>query len=184
MISESERLSSLLEELLDFSRLISGKISLNKDYFDLKICVENITKQVFPKLEKNKERIEINVSDASYIYYGDENRIKQVMINLLDNAVKFNKEHGLITINLYQDKDNFFIEVIDEGVGIDEGEIKYIFEKFYAGKKSKSHTGVGLAIVKEIVELHKGSVGVESKPGEGTKFILRLAKVIKDEKDS
>lgn len=184
LISESERLSSLLEELLDFSRLISGKISLNKDYFDLKICVENITKQVFPKLEKNKERIELNVSDASYIYYGDENRIKQVMINLLDNAVKFNKEHGLITINLYQDKDNFFIEVIDEGVGIDEDEIKYIFEKFYAGKKSKSHTGVGLAIVKEIVELHKGSVSVESKPGEGTKFVVRLAKGIKDEKDS
>lgn len=184
LISESERLSSLLEELLDFSRLISGKISLNKEYFDLKICVEDICKQVFPKLEKNKERIELNVTDASYIYYGDENRIKQVMINLLDNAVKFNKEKGLISVNLYQDKDNFFIEVIDEGVGIDEDEIKYIFEKFYTGKKSKSHTGIGLAIVKEIVELHKGSIDIESKINEGTKFIIRLAKEIKDEKTS
>ena len=184
LISESERLSSLLEELLDFSRLISGKISLNKDYFDLKICVENITKQVFPKLEKNKETIELNVSPASYIYYGDENRIKQVMINLLDNAVKFNKERGLITVNLYQDKDNFFIDVIDQGVGIDDDEIKYIFEKFYAGKKSKSHTGIGLAIVKEIVTLHKGSIEVNSKPGEGTKFTVRLAKELKDEKNS
>lgn len=184
LISESERLSSLLEELLDFSRLISGKISLNKDYFDLKICVEDITKQVFPKLEKNKETIELNVSPASYIYYGDENRIKQVMINLLDNAVKFNKERGLITVNLYQDKDNFFIDVIDQGVGIDDDEIKYIFEKFYAGKKSKSHTGIGLAIVKEIVTLHKGSVEIESKPGEGTKFTVRLAKELKDEKNS
>ena len=184
LISESERLSSLLEELLDFSRLISGKISLNKDYFDLKICVENITKQVFPKLEKNKETIELNVSPASYIYYGDENRIKQVMINLLDNAVKFNKERGLITVNLYQDKDNFFIDVIDQGVGIDDDEIKYVFEKFYAGKKSKSHTGIGLAIVKEIVTLHKGSVEIESKPGEGTKFTVRLAKELKDEKNS
>ena len=184
LISESERLSSLLEELLDFSRLISGKISLNKDYFDLKICVENITKQVFPKLEKNKETIELNVSPASYIYYGDENRIKQVMINLLDNAVKFNKERGLITVNLYQDKDNFFIDVIDQGVGIDDDEIKYVFEKFYAGKKSKSHTGIGLAIVKEIVTLHKGSVEIESKPSEGTKFTVRLAKELKDEKNS
>lgn len=184
LISESERLSSLLEELLDFSRLISGKISLNKDYFDLKICVENITKQVFPKLEKNKETIELNVSPASYIYYGDENRIKQVMINLLDNAVKFNKERGLITVNLYQDKDNFFIDVIDQGVGIDDDEIKYVFEKFYAGKKSKSHTGIGLAIVKEIATLHKGSIEVNSKPGEGTKFTVRLAKELKDEKNS
>ena len=184
LISESERLSSLLEELLDFSRLISGKISLNKDYFDLKICVEDITKQVFPKLEKNKETIELNVSPASYIYYGDENRIKQVMINLLDNAVKFNKERGLITVNLYQDKDNFFIDVIDQGVGIDDDEIKYVFEKFYAGKKSKSHTGIGLAIVKEIVTLHKGSIEVNSKPGEGTKFTVRLAKELKDEKNS
>lgn len=184
LISESERLSSLLEELLDFSRLISGKISLNKDYFDLKICVEDITKQVFPKLEKNKERIELNVAGDSYIYYGDENRIKQVMINLLDNAVKFNKENGLISVNLYQDIDNFFIEVIDEGVGIDDDEIKYIFEKFYAGKKSKSHTGIGLAIVKEIVELHKGSIDIESKLNQGTKFTVRLAKEIKDEKNS
>lgn len=184
LISESERLSSLLEELLDFSRLISGKISLNKEYFDLKICVEDICKQVFPKLEKNKERIELNVTDAPYIYYGDENRIKQVMINLLDNAVKFNKEKGLISVNLYQDKDNFFIEVVDEGVGIDEDEIKYVFEKFYTGKKSKSHTGIGLAIVKEIVELHKGSIDIESKINEGTKFTIRLAKEIKDEKTS
>lgn len=184
LISESERLSSLLEELLDFSRLISGKISLNKDYFDLKICVEDITKQVFPKLEKNKETIELNVAPASYIYYGDENRIKQVMINLLDNAVKFNKERGLITVNLYQDKDNFFIDVIDQGVGIYDDEIKYIFEKFYTGKKSKSHTGIGLAIVKEIVELHKGSIEINSKPGEGSKFTVRLAKELKDEKSS
>ena len=106
------------------------------------------------------------------------------MINLLDNAVKFNKERGLITVNLYQDKDNFFIDVIDQGVGIDDDEIKYIFEKFYAGKKSKSHTGIGLAIVKEIVTLHKGSVEIESKPGEGTKFTVRLAKELKDEKNS
>ena len=184
LISESERLSSLLEELLDFSSLISGKISLNKDYFDLKICVEDITKQVFPKLEKNKESIELNIADASYLYYGDENRIKQVLINLLDNAVKFNKERGLITVNLYQDKDSYFIDVIDEGVGIEEGELKYIFEKFYTGKKSKSHTGIGLAIVKEIVELHKGEIYIESKVDEGTKFTVKLAKEIKDEKAS
>ena len=184
LISESERLSSLLEELLDFSSLISGKISLNKDYFDLKICVEDITKQVFPKLEKNKESIELNIADASYLYYGDENRIKQVLINLLDNAVKFNKERGLITVNLYQDKDSYFIDVIDEGVGIEEGELKYIFEKFYTGKKSKSHTGIGLAIVKEIVELHKGDIYIESKVDEGTKFTVKLAKEIKDEKAS
>ncbi len=184
LISESERLSSLLEELLDFSSLISGKISLNKDYFDLKICVEDITKQVFPKLEKNKETIELNIADASYLYYGDENRIKQVLINLLDNAVKFNKERGLITVNLYQDKDSYFIDVIDEGVGIEEGELKYIFEKFYTGKKSKSHTGIGLAIVKEIVELHKGEIYIESKVDEGTKFTVKLAKEIKDEKAS
>lgn len=184
LISESERLSSLLEELLDFSSLISGKISLNKDYFDLKICVEDITKQVFPKLEKNKETIELNIADASYLYYGDENRIKQVLINLLDNAVKFNKERGLITVNLYQDKDSYFIDVIDEGVGIEEGELKYIFEKFYTGKKSKSHTGIGLAIVKEIVELHKGDIYIESKVDEGTKFTVKLAKEIKDEKAS
>ena len=184
LISESERLSSLLEELLDFSSLISGKISLNKDYFDLKICVEDITKQVFPKLEKNKETIELNIADDSYLYYGDENRIKQVLINLLDNAVKFNKERGLITVNLYQDKDSYFIDVIDEGVGIEEGELKYIFEKFYTGKKSKSHTGIGLAIVKEIVELHKGEIYIESKVDEGTKFTVKLAKEIKDEKAS
>lgn len=184
LINESERLSLLLEELLDFSRLISGKISLNKDYFDLKICVEDITKQVFPKLEKNKESIELNVDDASYIYYGDENKIKQVMINLLDNAVKFNKDRGHIIVNLYQDVNNFFIEVIDEGVGIDDDEIKYVFEKFYTGKKSKSHTGLGLAIVKEIVELHNGDINIESEINKGTKFTVRLAKEIKDEKAS
>ena len=106
----------------------------------------------------------------------DPNRIRQVLINLLDNALKFTESGGVVILNISEDEKNIFFEVIDTGVGIDHEEISLITGKFYKGKNSNSHTGLGLSICEEIVKLHKGEMMISSKLGEGTTIKIAIPK--------
>lgn len=171
---ESDRLSDIVEDLLDFSRLVSGRITLEKDEIDIIESIELISKQLRPKAEN--KNIQFNViyePDITYII-ADENRIKQVLINLLDNAFKFTQEGGTVTLRVNKNDDFLVIEVADNGPGIPEEDIPYIKEKFYKGRNSKSHTGLGLSICDEIVKLHGGFMEIKSKFGEGTVVIVSL----------
>ena len=105
---------------------------------------------------------------------GDENRIKQVLINLLDNAFKFTSEDGKVILNAYKENDVLVLEVKDNGVGISEEDLPKVKEKFYKGKNSKSHSGIGLSICDEIVKLHNGTMEILSNINEGTRVIVRL----------
>jgi len=111
----------------------------------------------------------------------DPFRLEQVLVNLIDNAVKYT-ERGAIRVSLRKDDRRLVIEVADTGIGIPKEHLPRIFERFYVVDKSRSRrvggTGLGLAIVKHIVLLHNGSVDVESTPGEGTKFTVSLPSVI------
>ena len=171
---ESDRLSDMVEDLLDFSRLISGRITVEKDEMNIVESIELISKQLRPRA-KDKD-IQFNViyeTDLPNII-ADENRIKQVLINLLDNAFKFTQEGGTVTLNVYTHEDNLIMQVIDNGPGISEEDMPYIKEKFYKGKNSKSHTGLGLSICDEIVKLHGGTMEIKSKLGEGTSVTVSL----------
>jgi len=169
----AERLNNLVEDLLSLSHLESKEITLNKKNFNLKQQLEDVISGFTSQLKKKnielKNELPVNIFVAA-----DKDRIEHVFINLLDNAIKFNKERGSIRIYFQEIKGGIKIIVEDSGVGIPEKDIPRIFERFYRVDKARSRelggTGLGLSIVKHIIELHNGSVGVESTEGFGSKF--------------
>jgi two-component system phosphate regulon sensor histidine kinase PhoR len=173
------RLNKLVDDLLSLSHLESEEIMLEKKSFNLKQQLEKVISAFKSHLKKTKIEIKnelpVNISISA-----DKDRIEQVFTNLIDNAIKFNKEKG--TIRIYSQEVNGKIKVIveDSGIGIPERDIPRIFERFYRVDKARSRelggTGLGLSIVKHIVELHGGSVGVESTEGFGSKFWFILPK--------
>ncbi len=175
----TERLNSLVEDLLSLSHLESKEITLNKKSFNLRLQLEEVILGV--KSQLKKMRIEIkNELPASISINADKNRIEQVLTNLIDNAIKFNKEKCFIRIYCQEVNGKIKVFVEDSGIGIPEKDIPRIFERFYRVDKARSRelggTGLGLSIVKHIVELHSGSVGVESTEGLGSKFWFILPK--------
>ncbi|WP_422485288.1 sensor histidine kinase [Gudongella sp. DL1XJH-153] len=169
--AESDRLTGMVEELLDFSRFTSGRIALVKDTVDIKDILKTVVYQMMPRALNNNIDFNVDIDDDISPILGDENRIRQVLINLLDNAFKFTGE-GEVDLIAYEDKEYLFIEIKDNGPGIPEEELPYVKDKFFKGKNSKSHSGIGLSICDEIIGLHDGVFRVESNAGEGTTAIV------------
>jgi two-component system phosphate regulon sensor histidine kinase PhoR len=173
------RLNKLIDDLLSLSHLESKEIMLEKKSFNLRQQLDEVISAFKSQLRKMNIEIKNELS-ASISISADKDRIEQVFTNLIDNAIKFNKEKGFIRI--YSQEINGKIKVIveDSGIGIPERDIPRIFERFYRVDKARSRelggTGLGLSIVKHIVELHNGSVGVESTEGFGSKFWFILPK--------
>jgi two-component system phosphate regulon sensor histidine kinase PhoR len=169
----AERLNNLLEDLLSLSHLESKEIVLNKKNFTLRQQLEDVISGFKSQLKKKNIEIKNELS-ANIAVTADKDRIEHVFTNLLDNAIKFNKERGSIRIYSQEMSGGIKVIVEDSGVGIPEKDIPRIFERFYRVDKARSRelggTGLGLSIVKHIVELHGGSVGVESTEGFGSKF--------------
>lgn len=165
---ESDRLSFMVEELLDFSKFISGRITLEKDTFDFSSTLSFIAKQYMPKSKNSKISFSVEINENVNMIVGDENRIKQVLINLLDNAFKFTDEGGHVELKAYMKEESLILEVKDTGIGISNEDLPNIKEKFYKGKTSRANSGIGLAICDEIVKLHEGELIIESQLGEGT----------------
>ncbi len=172
---ETDRLSKMVEELLDFSRFTSGRIQLEKDPFDLRSTLNHIVTQMIPYMAKSGHYFIVDIADNFEVVVGDENRIKQVLINLLDNAIKFTDENGVISLFARRNNINqIIITIRDNGVGISEDEMPMVMEKFYKGEHSKSHSGIGLSVSKEIMNLHNGDIEIVSEIGRGTDVIMVL----------
>lgn len=173
------RLDSLINDLLSLSHLESKEIVLNKKKFDLKQQLEEVILGFKSQLKKMNVEIK-NDLPVSIMVDVDKDRIEQVFTNLIDNAIKFNKEKGFIRIYAQELNGKIKVFVEDSGIGIPEKDIPRIFERFYRVDKARSRelggTGLGLSIVKHIIELHNGSVGVESTEGFGSKFWFVLPK--------
>jgi two-component system phosphate regulon sensor histidine kinase PhoR len=169
----AERLNNLVEDLLSLSHLESKEITLNKKNFNLRQQLEDVILGFKSQLKKKNIEIK-NELPANIAVTADKDRIEHVFTNLLDNAIKFNKERG--SIRIYSQEINGKIKVIveDSGIGIPGKDLPRIFERFYRVDKARSRelggTGLGLSIVKHIIELHGGSVGLESTEGFGSKF--------------
>ena len=169
----TDRLDKLVNDLLALSSLESKGIVINRKDFNLSLQVEEIIKG-FKSQMKNKGIKVLNQLPKELIINADESRMEQVFINFIDNAIKFNKDKGdiIISCQLFEDKIKIVIE--DSGMGIPQRDIPRIFERFYRVDKARSRelggTGLGLSIVKHIIELHGGSVGIESTEGLGSKF--------------
>ncbi len=173
----TERLDTLVNDLLVLSNLESKEISLKKENVSLRQELEKVILGF--KSQINRKNIEIkNDLPPGLMIMADKNRIEQVFTNLIDNAIKFNKEKGSIRIYDQDAPGKIKIIIEDSGIGIPEKDVPRIFERFYRVNKARSHelggTGLGLSIVKHIVELHGGTIGVESMEGLGSKFCFTL----------
>ncbi|HWR60140.1 MAG TPA: HAMP domain-containing sensor histidine kinase [Clostridia bacterium] len=171
---ESDRLTHMVEELLDFSKFISGKITLEKKPVELTSILEHIRKQLSPRAAREQIDFQVSYGPDFPLLDADENRLKQVFINLLDNAFKFTPPGGSISLEAYYTGEAFFFRIKDTGCGIAEEELPKIKEKFYKGKSSKSQNGIGLSICDEIIRLMHGTLEIKSRTEQGTEVLITL----------
>lgn len=179
ILNESERLQSLIHDLLELSKLEKEEFTLNIEH----ISVPSLVKDTIPIVEQqaNQKGIELEQTiDTEGYIDGDSARLKQVVINLITNAINYTPNGGTIKLDLKNHKDSFMISVTDSGIGIPKEDVPRIFERFYRVDKARSRnsggTGLGLAIVKHIVEAHDGNIEVESEYQKGTAFHITLPK--------
>ncbi len=171
---ETERLSGMVEELLDFSKLLSGKIHIRLKETNIANLIEYIKRHMTPVAQRNRINFEVEYPDELPEISIDENRIKQVLINVLDNAFKFTDQDGLVSFRTHVEEDFIVMVVEDSGCGIPANELPYIKDKFFKGKNSKAASGIGLSVSHEIISKHKGQLDIESQEGKGTRVIIRL----------
>lgn len=172
---ETERLIKLVEELLDFSRLSSDRIKLQIDMVDVESLVVGVVNQL--KVKANEKNINLScdfIMDDIQMIQGDKNRLRQVLINLVQNSLKFTDEEGYVKVVVSQDLEYTTIKVIDNGEGIEEHNLEKVLDKFFQENYNKAGSGLGLAISHEIVKLHGGEMKIKSKKGEGTCITFAL----------
>lgn len=171
---ETERLAGLVEDLLDFSKLSASTMELQTETLDLNGPVKETVRQLAVREEGTKVRLLATYGTSPIVVNGDANRLKQVIINLIDNAFKFTPAEGTIRVSTAVEGEFAVVTVSDTGSGISEEDLPHVMEKFYKASNSHSGSGLGLAISKEIVELHGGKMTIDSERGAGTIVNLRL----------
>jgi two-component system phosphate regulon sensor histidine kinase PhoR len=173
----TERLIHIVKDLLMLSEVEDKRKPLRKEKFDPGKLIGDVGKIFEPRIQQKKLDMIINIEPELPSLYADPFMLEQVVINLLDNAVKYT-ESGRITIDLKQEDGQLVLSIQDSGIGIPKKDVSRIFERFYAVDKSRSRslggTGLGLSIVKHIVQLHGGRIDIESSPGIGTRFVITL----------
>lgn len=179
VVKESERLTRLINQVLDVAKMDAGHIEWNIASVDLRDVVTDAVNATSQLCKDRGVRLEVDLGERPLSLEGDSDRLTQVLINLLSNAAKFcPDENGRVAIRLLQADDHARIEVEDNGPGIAPEHVDYVFERFHqisdqqAGKPKG--TGLGLPISKRIVEHHGGSIRVESEAGRGAVFIVEL----------
>ena len=175
---QAERLSRLVNDLLDLSAIESGRKPPKFSNFALKELIREVEGSLTPLARKRQVRIENRTPDDLPPLAADRDQIKQVLINLIDNAIKFNRKDGAVTVDASASASEFTIAVRDTGAGIPESDLPRVFERFYRVDKGRSRqmggTGLGLAIVKHIIESHGGTVRAESAVDQGSVFIVQI----------
>ena len=178
IMDEADRLNHLVSDMLALSRMQSGAVVINKDVFDLQEMVKQLLNSYALLQEQDGYDIRLESKDRFIPVNADEERIKQVLSNLINNAVKFCGTDKQVIVTLKRRGNKALCQVIDHGVGIPQAELEYIWERYYRASsnmvRSKQGTGLGLSIVKEILTLHKANFGVNSKIGYGTTFWFEL----------
>ncbi len=172
-----DRLTVLVNELLDLSRIESGAIDLDPEEIDAAALIAEASSLLGPRAESDGVRI-VCPAQTGPIFVGDRTSLLRVVSNLLDNAIKFSPPGGEVRAEAVDEGELVALSVSNDGDGIPQGELPRVFERFYKGDQSRSRAGVGLglAIVKHIVRIHGGTAVAESEPGKGATFTVRLPK--------
>ena len=180
--NETLRLNSLASSFLDLARLESGRVQFRKSTFDIMDLLHECKDVMASKASEDNIQIRIIDSQEPTLLDADRDKIKQVILNLLSNALKYNRKNGSVILKTEAHEQEMVISVQDTGVGIPEDAVGHIFEKFYRVRESEakiSGTGLGLSICKKIVQGHGGTIEIKSKIGIGTNILVSLPRVSK-----
>lgn len=188
IIKESGRLTGIVEELLDFSRIQTGRMVLINEKLDILAELDEVIYMLKDRaVNENKHLIYDEPVEIFPPVYGDRNRLKQVFINVIDNALKYTPEDGVVAIEIKYDKktdaDNIIITITDTGCGIPAEDLPKVKEKFYKANQKVNGSGIGLAVADEIMQLHKGSLDIESGVGVGTTVTITIP-ILTENRDS
>ncbi len=180
-LNNIERLNSLLEELIDISRIESGEMKLRLRYFDLISFLTTVVGEIQTSAAQQNVSLILSGDTSKPVeVYGDKERLRQVVVNLVDNAIKYSEPKDTVTVKFEEKETAVEICIEDTGIGIAPQHLPRIFERFYRIDKDRSRdiggSGLGLAIVKHIIEAHNSTINVESEVGVGTKFTFTINK--------
>ena len=175
----AERMHRLINDILELSSIESGKITIEPKNANLSNLVEEVFTNLSNKASERKIKL-VNKVSSETIVFADAVRLEQMLTNLIDNAVKFNREGGSVTVSHTTDGARDIVSITDTGEGISSDHLQRIFERFYRTDRARSReiggTGLGLAIVKHLARLHGGEISLTSTPGKGSTFSIELPK--------
>ena len=172
--ASTDRVLRLVNEILELSRLRAGLLAIDRRNVDIGNLVHRALEQVRPQAEARGLRMESNGAIDGARVLGDEERLLQVLVNLLGNAIKFTPPGGAVRLGVTADTDRVEVAVEDTGVGIPPEALPRVFERYWQARGTRAGTGLGLAIVKSIVEMHGGRVQAHSSEGKGSRFVVQL----------
>lgn len=179
IFEESKRIQLLIDDLLILSKLEKDESTINVGPVEVGFVLEDVLPVINQHAEQKNIEIQVD-ADKELTFEADEEKIKQILLNLLTNAISYTPEKGTVSLNVKDNEDSVCLQVKDTGIGISKEALPRIFERFYRVDKDRSRdtggTGLGLAIVKHIVEVHQGEITVESELGKGTTFSVLVPK--------
>ena len=175
--SEAERMSKIVSELLQLSKMDVKDTQINKDDFDIISVIKDCIAKVSIQLEQKQQEVVFDSCEEIFVN-AERTSIEQVILNILTNSIRYTKENGLININIQRESDKLVIKVKDNGIGIPKKDLPRIFERFYRVDKARTRemggTGLGLAISKKMIEMNGGSISIDSEFGEWTEVTIKL----------
>ncbi|MFD2830304.1 two-component system histidine kinase PnpS [Corticicoccus populi] len=178
ILDESERLDRLIQDLLHLSKIEKNTLPLNIEQIEIRQFIKEIVQTLSTSVKKKNIQLTLPSTEKETFLEGDKDRLNQIIINLVSNAVNYSYDYGFVEIKVKAKNNNIYISVSDNGVGIPEESLSRIFERFYRVDKARSRhsggTGLGLAIVKHLVESHHGRIKVESIENKGTTMTVIL----------
>ncbi len=178
ILASTEKLRKLVNELFELSKLEARQVKPNREPFFIEELIQDICKKFELLAHEKSIQLKAETTSRQSLVYGDVGMIERVLQNLIDNALKFTPEGGVIRVEVDNEDDNVVIKVSDTGQGIPEDQIPYIFDRYHIGDKrislDQNNTGLGLAIVKKILEIHNSTIELKSRLDRGTTFSFQL----------
>ena len=173
------QLTRIVDDLFEVSRITTGRIQLRQEQIAVSVVVEHAVETVRPLIDQRKHELTVSLPPDPIWLYADAARLEQVVTNLLTNAAKYTNEGGHIWLSVQQEGDKAVLRVRDTGLGIAPAFLPHVFDLFTQAERSSDRSqgglGIGLALVKRLVEMHGGTIGVSSTLGQGSEFVVSLA---------